>query len=149
MLLIARNQPACLVGQLSNRRLSCDQLNRLLQQVVFRLFRGRSGNRVAVLINNLAKKSNVDPRQWFNMVTQTIFNAPIYINYGNILLKEAFQPAGFSLRLGLKDVNLVMEQATETNAAMPLGNLLQQRLHECVGNGLGEYDLTAVALALK
>lgn len=98
---------------------------------------------------NLAKKSNVDPRQWFDMITQTIFNAPIYINYGNILLKEAFQPAGFALRLGLKDVNLVMEQAAETNAPMLLGDLMQQRLQECVANGLGEHDLTAVALALK
>lgn len=98
---------------------------------------------------NLAKKSNVDPQVWFNMITQTIFNAPIYINYGNILLKEAFQPAGFSLHLGLKDVNLVMEQATETNAQMPAGKLMQQRLQECVANGLGEHDLTAVALLLK
>jgi len=98
---------------------------------------------------NLAKKSNVDPEQWFNMITQTIFNAPIYINYGNILLKEAFQPAGFSLSLGLKDVNLVAEQAAEKNALMPLGNLMQQRLQECVARGLGEHDLTALALTLK
>ena len=98
---------------------------------------------------NLAKKSNLDPQQWFDTITQTIFNAPIYINYGNILLKEAFQPAGFSLRLGFKDVNLVVEQAAETNAQMPAAELMQQRLQECVANGLGEHDLTAVALALK
>ncbi len=98
---------------------------------------------------NLAKKSNVDPQQWHNMITQTLFNAPIYINYGNIILKEAFQPAGFSLRLGLKDVNLVVEQASETDAKMPIGKLMQQRLQECVANGLGEHDWTAVALALK
>lgn len=98
---------------------------------------------------NLAKKSNLDPQQWFDMITQTIFNAPIYINYGNILLKEAFQPAGFSLQLGFKDVNLVVEQAAETNAQMPAAELMQQRLQECVANGLGEHDLTAVALALK
>ena len=61
---------------------------------------------------HLAKKSGVDADKWMNMLTQTLFNAPVYINYGNILLKEAYQPAGFSLRLGLKDVNLVMEQAS-------------------------------------
>jgi 3-hydroxyisobutyrate dehydrogenase-like beta-hydroxyacid dehydrogenase len=98
---------------------------------------------------NLAKKSNVDAQLWHNMIAQTLFNAPIYINYGNIILKEAFQPAGFALRLGLKDVNLVVEQAAETNAQMPLGKLMQQRLQECVANGLGEHDWTAVALALK
>ncbi len=98
---------------------------------------------------NLARKSGLDPQQWMNMLTQTIFNAPVYFSYGNILLKETYQPASFSLRLGLKDVNLVMEQAAETNAPMMFGKALQERLQQCVANGLGEYDWTAIALALK
>lgn len=98
---------------------------------------------------NLSKKSGIDPSVWMTMITQTLFNAPVYTNYGNILLKEAFQPAGFSLRLGLKDVNLVIQQATETDAAMPVGKLIQQRLQDCVASGMGEYDWTAIALALK
>ena len=98
---------------------------------------------------NLTKKSGVNPQVWINMLTQTILNAPVYINYANILLKEAFQPAGFSLRLGFKDINLVLEQGAETNAQMPLGKLLQERMQECMINGLGDHDLTAVALALK
>jgi 3-hydroxyisobutyrate dehydrogenase-like beta-hydroxyacid dehydrogenase len=83
------------------------------------------------------------------MFTQTMFAAPVYINYSNILLKEMFQPAGFALRLGLKDVNLVMRQASEMKAEMPIGKLMQQRLSECVENGLGDHDWTAMALALK
>ena len=98
---------------------------------------------------NLAKKSGLDATAWINMVTQTLFAAPVYVNYSKLLLKEMFQPAGFSLRLGLKDVNLVMEQSGQVKAQMPIGTLLQQRFKECVANGLGEYDWTAVALALK
>lgn len=98
---------------------------------------------------NLAKKSGVDSAAWISMITQTLFAAPVYINYSKILLKEMFQPAGFALKLGLKDVNLVMQQSTEVNAEMPIGKLMQQRLYECVENGLGDHDWTAVALALK
>ena len=98
---------------------------------------------------NLAKKSGIDSATWINMITQTMFSAPVYLNYSNILLKEIFQPAGFALKLGLKDVNLVMQQSTEIDAEMPIGRLLQQRLRECVANGLGDYDWTAMALALK
>jgi len=98
---------------------------------------------------NLAKKSGVDSTAWINMITQTLFAAPVYINYSNILLKEMFQPAGFALRLGLKDVNLVMSQSNEVNAEMPIGKLMQKRLYECVENGLGDHDWTAMALALK
>jgi len=98
---------------------------------------------------NLAKKSGVDSNAWISMITQTLFSAPVYINYSNILLREMFQPAGFALRLGLKDVNLVMSQSNEVSAEMPIGKLMQARLYECVENGLGDYDWTAVALALK
>jgi len=98
---------------------------------------------------NLAKKSGIDATQWISMLTQTLFAAPVYINYSNLLLKEQYQPAGFALKLGLKDVNLVIEQAAEANAEMPIGKLLQQRLNECVIDGLGDHDWTAIALALK
>lgn len=98
---------------------------------------------------NLAKNSGLDAAAWMNMLTQTLFAAPIYVNYGNILLKEQFQPPGFALRLGLKDVNLVLEQSRIAKAEMPFGKLMQQRLGECVANGMGDYDWTAVALALK
>ena len=98
---------------------------------------------------NLAKKSGIDHAAWISMITQTLFASPVYINYSHILLKEMFQPAGFALRLGLKDVNLVIKQSNEMNAEMPIGKLLQQRLQECVANGLGDHDWTAMALALK
>jgi 3-hydroxyisobutyrate dehydrogenase-like beta-hydroxyacid dehydrogenase len=98
---------------------------------------------------NLAEKSGIDAAKWMNMLTQTLFNAPIYINYGNILLKKAYQPAGFSLRLGLKDVNLMVEQASSVDANVPFGKLLQKRLKDGVENDLAEYDWTAIALALK
>ena len=98
---------------------------------------------------NLARKSGIDANTWMNMITQSIFAAPVYINYGNILVKEMYQPAGFTLRLGLKDVNLVMEQSREVNANMPIGQLMQKRFNEGIASGLGDHDWTAVALLLK
>ncbi len=98
---------------------------------------------------NLAKKSGIDTNTWINMITQSIFAAPVYINYGNILVREMYQPAGFTLRLGLKDVNLVMEQAREVNADMPIGQLMQKRFNDGIAGGLGDHDWTAVAMLLK
>lgn len=98
---------------------------------------------------NLAEKSGIDVVKWMNMLTQTMFNAPAYINYSNILLKKVYQPPGFSLRLGLKDINLVLEQASSVDAKMPFGNTIHNQLKDSIENGLAEYDLTAIALALK
>ena len=98
---------------------------------------------------NLARQSGLDANAWMHMLTQTIFSAPVYVNYGRLLLDEIFKPAGFSMRLGLKDANLIVDQSRTVNAEMPFGKLMQQRLSECVQMGLGDHDWTAVALALK
>lgn len=97
----------------------------------------------------LAKKSGVDAHAWMNMMTHTLLNAPVYINYGSIILQEKYLPAGFSLRLGLKDVNLVHEQAKTVHANMPFGTTLLEQLTQSVNKGLEEHDWTAIAEVLK
>ncbi len=98
---------------------------------------------------NLANNSGIDGAKWITMMQQTLFASPIYNNYGNILLKQSFQPASFALRLGLKDVNLVLQQAVSSNTAMPFAGAVQQQLMKALQQGLGDYDWTAVALALQ
>lgn len=98
---------------------------------------------------NLANLSNINTKLWMDMLTKTYFNAPVYINYSKIILEEAFKPAAFSLQLGLKDMNLVMQQAQEVKANMPVGEQLQSLLQKSLASGLGEHDVTAVALTIK
>jgi len=98
---------------------------------------------------NLANKSGIDATKWHAMLTQTLFTSPVYVNYGNMLLKEAYTPGGFALRLGLKDVNLVLQQAEKANAKMPTAELAKHQLDACMQQGLSEHDWTAIALALK
>jgi len=98
---------------------------------------------------NLANKSGIDATKWMNLLTQTLFAAPVYINYSNILLKEAWQPGGFSLHLGLKDVNLAMQQSQTVKAKMPTADLIKKQFDACMEQGLSEHDWTAIALALK
>ncbi|MEI9945604.1 MAG: NAD(P)-dependent oxidoreductase [Chitinophagaceae bacterium] len=97
----------------------------------------------------LAQKSGVDATAWMSMMTQTLFNAPVYINYSNILLKEVYRPAAFSLKLGLKDVNLVLDQAASVNAQMPVGKAVHGQLTTSMKNDLADHDWTAIRLALK
>jgi 3-hydroxyisobutyrate dehydrogenase-like beta-hydroxyacid dehydrogenase len=98
---------------------------------------------------NLAQRSGIDANYWMQMLTQTYFSAPVYINYSQIILKEAFQPAGFTLQLGLKDMNLVLQQANSVEANMPAGKQVQNLLQQAMKDGLGDYDVTAVAMAVK
>ncbi len=98
---------------------------------------------------SLAQKSNVDEHQLMKMLTSTLFNCGVYINYGNLLLKQAFKPAGFSLELGLKDATLIKKQAETAGAKMPLGNLIQEEYKQLFNDGYKDYDWSALALSVK
>ncbi len=98
----------------------------------------------------LAIKSGIDAQQMWNMLSQTLFNAPVYINYSNIILKQKFEPAAFAMKLGLKDMNLVLQQAGSVNHSMPFASLLQKNMQQMVSNGKEGIDWSAVSLgALK
>jgi 3-hydroxyisobutyrate dehydrogenase-like beta-hydroxyacid dehydrogenase len=94
---------------------------------------------------NLAKKSGVDAQQMWNMLSQTLFNTPVYINYSNIILHHKFEPAAFTMKLGLKDINLVLQQATSADQSMPLASLLQKNMQQIVNSGKENIDWSAVS----
>lgn len=94
----------------------------------------------------LAKQSGIDAEKWLQMLTQTSFTSPVYVNYGNTLLKEAYLPAGFTLKLGLKDVNLINQQANAAGINMDFAKLLKNKLERGISEGLGDHDWTAIAI---
>jgi 3-hydroxyisobutyrate dehydrogenase-like beta-hydroxyacid dehydrogenase len=96
---------------------------------------------------SLAQQSGIDPRPMWDMFTQTMFAAPIYINYGKIILDKKFEPAAFTAKLGLKDLKLVLEQAAGVKQLLPLGDLLRGNLEELVQSGKENIDWSAMFLA--
>ena len=97
----------------------------------------------------LAQKSGIDERQLMRMVTSTLLNCGIYINYGNLLLNEQYQPAAFSLELGLKDATLINTQAETAGAKMPLAKLVKAEYQQLFDDGYADYDWAALALSVK
>jgi 3-hydroxyisobutyrate dehydrogenase-like beta-hydroxyacid dehydrogenase len=96
----------------------------------------------------LATASGVNPQDMWNMFLQTIFNAPAYHIYSNIILNKRYEPAAFSARLGLKDLDLVLQQAAVSTQEMPLAVLLRSHMHQLVSSGKGETDWSAISTAV-
>src|SRR3989449_4911100 len=59
----------------------------------------------------LARKYGVPPAELLDVVNGRLFRSPIYENYGKLIAEERYEPAGFKLRYGLKDVRLALEAA--------------------------------------
>jgi len=93
----------------------------------------------------LLRKSGVDPATFLDIVNGSLFQSPIYENYGKIVAEQRYEPAGFKLRLGLKDVRLILAAAEEVTAPMPFASLLRDNLLSGVAQGIGDLDWSAVA----
>jgi 3-hydroxyisobutyrate dehydrogenase-like beta-hydroxyacid dehydrogenase len=94
----------------------------------------------------LARHSGVNADAMWTMFSQTLFNTPLYHNYSNIILQQKFKPAAFTAKLGLKDLNLVLQQAASVQQEMPLAALLKNNMQSLVTNGQDQIDWSAVSL---
>ncbi len=92
------------------------------------------------------EKNGVDPEQAHALLTGSLFNAPIYKNYGKAILEKRFAPGGFRLALGAKDVRLVRDAARSSFVPMPLAALLEDRFLRSLAHDRGEMDWSAIAL---
>jgi len=86
---------------------------------------------------------------FLDFLTSTLFGAPIYRNYGAMIVNEAFEPAGFGAALAAKDMRLAGEAAADLGVSLPLNDLLRARLQRLIDGGEGHLDLTALSLLAK
>ena len=93
----------------------------------------------------LLRKGGVDATQFWETMTEGLFAAPIYKNYGKQILDQAYEPAGFYLRLGLKDAGLVKEAAENLNVPMPVLEIVRRHYEEAMRKGWSEKDWASIA----
>ena len=98
----------------------------------------------------LVGKGGVDRRRYLEILTSTLFNAPIYKTYGRLIADGAFEPAGFAAPLGFKDIRLALAAADDLRVPMPLASLLRDRFLTLLAHGGDKLDWSAIGqLAAK
>jgi 3-hydroxyisobutyrate dehydrogenase-like beta-hydroxyacid dehydrogenase len=93
----------------------------------------------------LMRKTGVDPQKFLEVLTESMFSAPIYKTYGGILASEKFEPVGFKLPLGFKDNRLLLAAAEEASVPMPMASLVHDRFVAALAQGLENADWSAIA----
>jgi 3-hydroxyisobutyrate dehydrogenase-like beta-hydroxyacid dehydrogenase len=89
------------------------------------------------------RKAGVAPEKFLEIIN-SLMASPILALYGRIISQENFEPAEFTLKLGLKDVRLVLAAAEECSAPMPLANLVHDHLLSALAQGQGEMDWSSM-----
>ena len=88
----------------------------------------------------LSEKYGLDRAQVADFFGSTLFNAPIYQNYGKLIANKVYEPVRFKARLGYKDVGLAFDLAQQSSTPMPIGSAVLNRLLTAVEKGWGDRD---------
>jgi 3-hydroxyisobutyrate dehydrogenase-like beta-hydroxyacid dehydrogenase len=91
----------------------------------------------------LVEKAGVAPQTFFDIITSTNMNSPAHKSYGGLMLENPDDPT-FTLRLGLKDVELAQQTAADLGVPMPTADLLRAQHLAAIAAGYGERDWAAL-----
>jgi 3-hydroxyisobutyrate dehydrogenase-like beta-hydroxyacid dehydrogenase len=93
----------------------------------------------------LGEAYGVSAPELIDMLSSTLFAAPIYKIYGAMIAERRYTPPGFAAELGLKDVRLVLDAAEAKGLSMPLADLAEASLESLLGGPDKNLDLAALA----
>jgi 3-hydroxyisobutyrate dehydrogenase-like beta-hydroxyacid dehydrogenase len=96
----------------------------------------------------LAQRGGVSKKQLLEIFTGTLFDTPVYRNYGAALVEDRFRPAGFAAPLGLKDMRLVSQAAEALRVPMPVLNVLRDHLLQTIDAEGEDIDWSGIALTI-
>jgi 3-hydroxyisobutyrate dehydrogenase-like beta-hydroxyacid dehydrogenase len=91
----------------------------------------------------LVQKSGVEPRTFLDIITSTSMNAPAYKNYGRLMI-EPPETVTFTLKLGMKDVELALQAGGDTAVPLPMAGLIREQHLAAIAHGYGERDWAAL-----
>jgi 3-hydroxyisobutyrate dehydrogenase-like beta-hydroxyacid dehydrogenase len=74
-----------------------------------------------------------------------VFDRPGLRNYAAAIRDRNFDDAGFELSTGFKDVQLMIDAATESKAPLPYAELIRSKMVTLLANGLEKKDWAVIA----
>ncbi len=93
-----------------------------------------------------ARKWGVSPPDLERVFMELFGGSAILARYLQIIAAEAYEPAGFKLELGLKDMRLVALAADAATVPMPLASLVRDNYLVAAAQGRGGLDWSALGL---
>jgi 3-hydroxyisobutyrate dehydrogenase-like beta-hydroxyacid dehydrogenase len=94
---------------------------------------------------SLVRKYGVAPQVLYDVMTDGLFSAPAYKVYGKLIVDEAYEKAGSSVLLNIKDANLILAAGDIARTPLPAANVFRDRLLGALAHGDGEKDVAAIA----
>ncbi|MEJ2678178.1 MAG: NAD-binding protein, partial [Gemmatimonadota bacterium] len=88
----------------------------------------------------LVRAHGIDTKLFHETMASGLFRSPIYENYGGMIEAGRYEPAGFALEHGLKDVRFALRAGDEVQVPMPFASVLRDRLLSAAARGWSGSD---------
>lgn len=92
----------------------------------------------------LVKAHGIDVSLFHEFLASRLFGSPRYDAYGARIVSGEYEPAGFLLAHGLKDIRYALRAADAVSFPAPLASLLRDRLLMAANRGWAEWDVAAL-----
>jgi 3-hydroxyisobutyrate dehydrogenase-like beta-hydroxyacid dehydrogenase len=91
----------------------------------------------------LVQKTGVDPARFLDIITSTSMSAPAYTNYGRLMIDKP-SDATFTLKLGMKDIELALQAGGDTGVPLLMAALIREQHLAAIAHGYGDKDWAAL-----
>lgn len=94
----------------------------------------------------LVEAAGIDSNAFVEILTHTAFSGSAHRGYGPIIAEKRYEPVGFAMALGLKDLGLAETTAAALGVQLPVAPVLHELFEAALADpGLRELDWSAVA----
>ena len=93
---------------------------------------------------SLGDRVGVDPKMLVEILDTALYHSPVFRGYGNLMAEEKWDPAGFRMKLGLKDIRLVLKESDRLDVSLPLADVIHSGFISGVHRGYGDLDWSAL-----
>ncbi len=95
---------------------------------------------------SLVEATGIDSSEFVEILTHTAFSGAAHKGYAPIIAEKRYEPVGFAMSLGLKDLGLAEAAAAERGVSLPIAPVLHELFEAALADSeLRELDWSAVA----
>lgn len=92
----------------------------------------------------LTEANGLERERFFDLILNTLFGSRSYQVYSRNIINQVYEP-GFKASLGLKDLRLAKQAASESGADLPMLQVVHQQMSRAVESGGSQKDWSIMA----
>jgi len=93
----------------------------------------------------LVRGYKMPAKEFLNIVNTALFDVPVYRGYADLIASGRYEPPGFDLILGMKDVRLALAAGEKANVPLPFASVLRDAFLDALAHGDANKDWAAIA----